>query len=176
MIEEGKINVRPASAVPRGSELLSGLPRRRLWRYGPLVVWAALIFIGSSDLLSGSHTSMFLVRPLHWLFPAAHMQTLQAIHFVIRKAGHFATYAVLALLAARAFKTSSHVWLRTQWFWAALLFVIVYSLSDEFHQSFVPTRGASIFDSLIDTLGGLTALALLAIRHRVRSPRVSKGW
>lgn len=141
---------------------------RRLWRYGPLIIWATLIFIGSSDLLSGSHTSMFLVRPLHWLFPGASTETLQAIHLAIRKAGHFTTYAVLALLAARAFLTSSRDWLRGHWFWAALLFVIVYSLSDEFHQSFVPTRGASIFDCLIDTLGGLTALTLLAIGLRRR--------
>lgn len=114
---------------------------------------------------------MFLVRPLHWLFPAASIETLQAIHLAIRKAGHFATYAVLALLAARAFRTSSRDWLKGHWFWASLLFVIVYSLSDEFHQSFVPTRGASIFDSLIDTLGGLTALTLLAIGARRRRKR-----
>jgi hypothetical protein len=33
----------------------------RLWRYGPPVIWATLILIGSSDLLSASHTSTFLV-------------------------------------------------------------------------------------------------------------------
>ncbi len=145
----------------------------RVFRYGPLVIWAALIFIGSSNILSGSNTSMFIVRPLHWMFPHASDLTLQTLHFFLRKAGHFTEYAILALFAARAFRTSSSERLRARWFLISLVFVILYALSDEFHQSFVPTRGASIFDSMIDSVGGLTALIVLAIR--VRSPGVSEG-
>ena len=139
----------------------------RVSRYGPLIVWATLIFIGSSDLLSASHTGAFIVRPLHWLLPNASEPTLASIHFLFRKAGHFTEYAILALLAARAFRTSSNQILRERWFWFSLIFVIAYSLSDEFHQSFVPTRTASIYDSMIDSFGGLTMLVLLAIRQRV---------
>jgi VanZ family protein len=141
-------------------------PRRRIWRYGPLIIWAVLIFIGSGNLLSGSHTTLFLVRPLHWLFPHASDATLATLHFAFRKAGHFIEYAILAWLAARAFRTSSRELLRRRWFLVSLLLVVVYSLSDEFHQSFVPSRAASIYDSLVDSLGGLTALALLAVRQR----------
>jgi len=140
----------------------------RLARYGPLVLWAALIFVGSSNLLSGSNTSSFLARPLHWLLPQASSTTLHTIHLTIRKAGHFAEYAVLALLAARAFRTSARELLRRRWFWASLCLIIIYSLTDEFHQSFVPSRGASIYDCMIDSLGGLTALVLLAYRRRGR--------
>jgi VanZ family protein len=139
----------------------------RLSRYGPLVVWAALIFIGSSSVLSGSHTAVIL-RPVLWLFPHASEATLALIHFLIRKAGHLTEYAILALLAARAFRTSSHELLRNRWFWVSLLFIVVYSLSDEFHQSFVPSRTASIYDCMIDSVGGLTALVLLARRKRHR--------
>jgi VanZ family protein len=146
----------------------------RLWRYGPLIIWAALIFIGSSNLLSPSNTSI-VVRAVLWLFPQTSEETLRLIHLIIRKAGHLTEYAILALLAARAFRTSTRELLRRRWFWVSLLFVVAYSLTDEFHQSFVPSRGASIYDSMIDSLGGLTALALLALRRRVRSPRVSKG-
>jgi VanZ family protein len=137
----------------------------RLSRYGPLVVWAALIFIGSSSVLSGSNTSAVL-RPVLWLFPHASEATLALIHFLVRKAGHLTEYAILALLAARAFRTSSRELLRHRWFWLSFLFVVAYSLSDEFHQSFVPSRTASIYDSMIDSVGGLTALVLLAIRSR----------
>jgi VanZ family protein len=128
-----------------------------------------LIFIGSGNLLSGSHTSPFLVRPLHWLFPDASDATLRTLHLVLRKIGHFTEYAILAWLAARAFRTSSRELLRRRWFWISLLLVVVYSLSDEFHQSFVPSRGASIYDSLIDSLGGLTMLALIAVRKPKQS-------
>ena len=137
--------------------------KHRLSRYGPLVLWAALIFVGSTDLLSGSHTSLFLVRPLHWLFPQASDETLITFHFLLRKAGHFTEYAILALLAARAFRTSTRDLLRSRWFWISLVLVVAYSLSDEFHQSFVPSRTASIHDSMIDSVGGLTALVLLAL-------------
>ena len=137
----------------------------RLSRYGPLVLWAALIFIGSSSVLSASHTSV-LLRPVIWLFPQVSDATLATIHFVTRKAGHFTEYAILALLAARAFRNSSREFLRTRWFWVSLLFVVAYALSDEFHQSFVLSRTASIYDSMIDSLGGLTALILAAIHKR----------
>src|SRR5260370_17940781 len=139
--------------------------KSRLSRDGRLVRGAFLIFIGSSNLLSASNTSAFLVRPLHWLFPQASEGTLAILHFLIRKAGHLTEYAILALLAARAFRTSSRELLRRRWFWAPLLFVVIYSLTDEYHQSFVPSRTASIYDSMIDSMGGLAALILLAIRN-----------
>jgi len=138
----------------------------RLWRYGPLIVWATLIFIGSSNLLSASHTSAFLVRPLHWLFPGASDATLATIHFLIRKAGHLTEYFILAVLAARAFRTSSRELLHTRWFLASLLLVVAYSLFDEFRQSFVSTRSASIYDSMIDSTGGLLGLIFVWWRHK----------
>ena len=154
----------------------SATSKNRLWRYGPVVVWAALIFIGSSSILSGSNTSTFLVQPMRWLFPTASDSTLQLAHLLIRKAGHLTEYAILAWLAARAFRTSSNELLHRRWFLVALILVVLYSLSDEFHQSFVPSRGASLYDCLIDTVGGLTMLGFLAVRwNSVRIPRVSKG-
>jgi VanZ family protein len=157
------------------TDIGSGTSSNRLGRYGPLIVWAALIFIGSSSILSGSNTSTFLVQPMHWLFPTASDSTLKLVHLLIRKAGHLTEYAILAWLAARAFHTSSNELLHRRWFLAALILVVVYSLSDEFHQSFVPSRGASLLDCVIDSVGGLTMLLFLAWRHSVRSPRVSKG-
>ena len=147
--------------------------KNRLSRYGPLVIWAALIFIASSSLMSASHTGAVIGPLLHWLFPHASDLTLATAHFFIRKAAHFTEYAILGLLAARAFRSSSRELLRARWFWVSFLFVVAYSLSDEFHQSFVPSRTPSIYDSMIDSAGGLAALVWLRIR--VRSPRVSQG-
>ena len=160
----------PAASIKNDSTTL----KNRLWRYGPPLIWAALIFIGSSDLLSSSHTSSFIIWPLHRLFPHASEATLTAIHFALRKLGHFSEYAVLAWLTARAFRSSSQPWLQERWFWFALAFVVCYALLDEFRQSFVPSRTPSVYDSLIDTSGGLTALLLVALK-RVRSPSVSDG-
>lgn len=155
------------SVSTSGSSFVSlPAPRRRIWRYGPLILWAALIFIGSTDLLSAENTGGALVRPVLWLFPHLSERTLEIFKLVVRKASHFSEYAILALLAARAFKTSAREILRKRWFWISLLLVVAYSLSDEFHQSFYPSRSASIYDSMIDSLGGLVALLLLAFRNR----------
>lgn len=139
---------------------------RRLWRYGPPIVWASLIFIGSSDLLSSSHTSSFIIGPLRALFPGASEATLAAIHFALRKLGHFTEYALLAWLTARALRSSSVRLLRERWFWISLSFIAGYALFDEFRQSFVPSRTSSIYDSLIDICGGLTALIVIFRRRK----------
>jgi VanZ family protein len=158
----------PSEDLKRKAKFGSASPasaRRRLWRYGPLVVWAALIFIGSSSVLSASNTST-LVRVVRWLVPTASDEKLLLLHFLIRKAGHLTEYGILALLAARAFRTSSRELLRTGWLWAAFILVVAYSLTDEFHQSFVPSRTGSIYDSMIDSAGGLIALTILWWRRK----------
>jgi VanZ family protein len=139
----------------------SEMLHQRLARYGPLVFWATLIFIGSTDVLSASHTGGYLRQFALWLFPHLSEGTLKIFHLVGRKAGHFTEYAVLALLAARAFRASTHETLRHRWFWVSLVLIVVYSLSDEFHQSFYPSRTASIYDCMIDSVGGLVALTIL---------------
>ena len=143
--------------------------RSRFFRYGPLVVWALLIFVGSGSVLSAEHTSFFL-RFVKWLFPSATPGFLAWFHFVVRKAGHFTEYAILATLAARAFRHSSHEFLKTHWFKFSLLLAVVYALTDEFHQSFEPSRTASIFDSMIDSAGALFALVVIWSRHREAPP------
>ena len=155
------------------SEIHSGVALRlpphsknRLVRYGPLVFWAVLIFIGSSNLMSASNTGGILRPVVLWAFPSASEATLIFLHFLVRKAAHFTEYAILALLAARAFRTSSGDFLRNHWFAVSLTFVALYALSDEFHQSLVSSRTASIYDCLIDTAGGLAALTLVAWRTR----------
>ncbi|MGL6099840.1 MAG: VanZ family protein [Fusobacteriaceae bacterium] len=40
------------------------------------------------------------------------------------------------------------------------IFVVLYSISDEYHQSFVPGRGPSILDVGIDSLGGALGIVL----------------
>jgi VanZ family protein len=161
MIEEENLIQPGMGPGPTYSDSDRKSSRRRWWRYGPPIVWATLIFIGSGNLLSGSHTGGYLLGPLRWLFPHASDATLVFIHLGIRKAGHLTEYAILGGLTARAFRTSSVEFLRRGWFWAALIVVVVYSLSDEFHQSFVPSRGASLHDSLIDSIGGLLGLTVV---------------
>ena len=146
--------------------------RGRVWRYGPLVAWVGLIFFASTGNLSGENTSLVIRPLLLWLFPGIAEPELLRAHLLIRKVAHLTEYAVLALLAARAFLTSSRPRLRRRWAAAALLLVAACALLDEYHQSFVPTRGSSVYDSMLDTAGGASALALVRLwRSRRRVPR-----
>ena len=147
------------------------MPQKQLWgrvcRYGPVILWMALIFFASTGELAASNTSR-IVRPLLlWLFPGISEEGLLRGHFAVRKGAHLAEYAILALLAARAFLSSSQRVLRVSWFAFALCLTALSALLDEYHQTFVATRTGSIYDSLIDITGGATALAALLL-WRVR--------
>jgi len=97
------------------------------------------------------------------------------MHLLIRKAGHFAEYAILAALFYRALSRSRVEGgpLRSS---ILLSFFLTagYSLLDEFHQTFTRTRSGSIYDSLIDMSGAATILALISI-WRVRGKTQQKA-
>ena len=133
---------------------------RLLKQYLPLVVWLAFIFFASSDSFNAGNTSRIIGPLVLWLFPNTSPETLATIHFIIRKIAHFTEYAILGFLAARAFRTSP------RWVLISTVLIVVYALLDEYHQSFVPSRSASIFDSFIDMAGGITALILSRRKSR----------
>jgi len=138
---------------------------RFLSRYAPLILWLSFISFASSNSFSASNTSRYIGPLVFWLFPDTSQETLNTIHFVVRKLAHFSEYALLGLLAARAFRTSPNPSIRRYWFWISAALIVIYALLDEYHQSFVPTRTASFVDSLIDISGGLTALIILSRRR-----------
>jgi len=133
---------------------------RLLSRYLPLVVWLAFISFASSDSFNAGNTSRIIGPLVLWLFPNTSAETLATIHFITRKLAHFTEYAILGFLAARAFRPYP------RWFLISAVLIVVYALLDEYHQSFVPSRTASVFDSLIDMAGGLTALIVISKRNR----------
>ncbi len=140
--------------------------RNRVWRYGPLLLWMALIWCASTRQFSALKTSQILRPLILWIFPDLSESRIAAIHLVIRKAGHFSEYAVMGLLAARAFSTSAKEFLQQHWWLVSFITLLAYALLDELHQSFVPERTASIYDSAIDVIGGITALFVYKLWRR----------
>ena len=138
--------------------------RRFLSRYLPLILWLAFITYASTDSFSAANTSRIIVPLILWLFPNTSPETLTTIHFITRKIAHLTEYAILGFLAARAFRTSQRPAIRDRWFLICATIVVIYALLDEYHQTFVPSRTASIYDSLIDMAGGLTALIIVRQR------------
>lgn len=136
---------------------------RRLWRYGPVLAWACFVLFASSSSFSSSNTSRIIRPVLVWLFPDITEAALGRAHLLVRKAAHFTEYALLALLAARAFRTSLREALARRWWLASFALVACVALADEYHQSFVPARTGTVYDSLLDMAGGATALACAAL-------------
>ena len=78
---------------------------------------------------------------------------------------HALAYALMALLTWMTFAREQRPLVMV--FGVSVLFCSLYGLSDEWHQSFVPGRDASLGDWLADTLGAtLAAVVLLRLSSR----------
>ena len=137
------------------------------------MLWMLLIFIGSTDVLSGQRTSRFLGPLLHWLKPDLSAAAVERVQFVIRKCGHMTEYAVLAILIRGALQAGSGLtapWERRGAIRAFGL-AVLYAVSDEIHQGFVSTRFGSGWDVLIDATGAAVGLTLIFLwLRRERQP------
>lgn len=133
----------------------------------PVVAWMIFIFVGSTDLLSASHTSRFIGPFLRLFTPDVSEATIASVQLVVRKCGHLTEYAILAALLCRAFCRSVPVSFGP----GALAFVIsaVYASLDEFHQSFVASRTGSPWDTVIDCVGAVIGLSIYAVFRNRKS-------
>jgi len=84
MINENKLDSN--AVAPSENDRFDFIRSHRLWRYGPLILWAAFIFLASTKLMSASNTSTILRPVVLWLFPNISEATLNLIHFMVRKA------------------------------------------------------------------------------------------
>ncbi len=134
----------------------------------PVVFWMAFIFWMSTETFSSENTLSWIEIVIRSLVPEISTQGLDLIHTVIRKAGHVIEYFILGLLLFRTFRggsISSWSWRRSLY---AVMIVALWAASDEFHQSFVPTRTASAVDVGIDIAGGILAQFVGTLWHRYR--------
>lgn len=144
----------------------------RLWtrvkNWLPAIAWACLISFFSTDAFSSEHTSRFIIPVLHLLIPQASSETLELMHAIIRKSAHFTEYFIFSILLMRALRGQERGWTLKWAIWAVVL-AAVYASLDEFHQSFVPSRTASPWDALLDTVGASAAQVYLWLWHLSRA-------
>ena len=126
--------------------------KRSVAAWLPALVWAGLIFA-----LSAQADLTFLPD--------------QGLNFVVAKLGHLTIFGVLALLLWRALAGTTRLRHPSPW---ALALTVLYAITDELHQAFVPGRNASILDVGIDAAGAMIAIAIVGfvgawwLRRRVR--------
>jgi VanZ family protein len=143
--------------------------RKIMMRWFVVLVWMFVIFYLShqpaikSSALSGSILEWVLdVFPggIHdvWLFsylPDAGEGTEQVfLHVLIRKFAHLMAYFILGLLVVRALYPMLQKYVMR----LSLLICLMYAVSDEVHQVFVPGRSGEIRDVLIDMIGVISGI------------------
>ncbi len=127
----------------------------------------------STETFSSQNTSSWTEIVLRFLVSNISSQEIGLIHAFIRKAAHVVEYFILGLLVFRAFRGDFTVSWKWRWSFCAIMVVILWAATDEFHQSFVPTRTASAVDVGIDTASGMLAQLVSALWHRYRKKRIS---
>ncbi|KPK99006.1 MAG: hypothetical protein AMJ95_01350 [Omnitrophica WOR_2 bacterium SM23_72] len=84
---------------------------------------------------------------------------------------HFLIFFLLACFFIRAMKNTYPAFSHIKIVFFTTIFVIIYGLTDEGHQAFVPLRTVSVFDLFIDCLGGFVACILFVFRKLALSER-----
>ena len=140
-----------------------------------------LIFGLSTNAGAPRNTSRIIGPMVRWLVPGISDEAVGRVVLVVRKGAHVSEYAVLALLCWRARRRSREITAGPEpadfvqarisrgdarpWRWAdatfALALTVAFAASDEWHQSFVPSRQGSWRDVLLDSGGAALGLLVL---------------
>ncbi len=170
------------SSMPMASRLKSMIS---VWL--PVVVWLAVIFVESTDLMSSTNTGHILYSFLTRLFGPIDPAHFAVFHAIVRKVGHFTGYGILGLLFFRAIRrtvlelkpaaTLTRETTRQRLFrWAceAVFCTFVVAALDEWHQTFLPSRTGAFHDVVLDTLGAVVLVLFVAFRYS-RAVRASEA-
>lgn len=151
--------------------------RRIVWAWLIVLLWIGVIMGLATDGFSATNTGSYLTPFLRWLDPDMKWQEIREWHFFVRKVAHVVEYAILSVLAFRAFRITLAVPLMHVGFLTLLIVIGVAGL-DEWRQSLIPTRTGTMADVALDTAGGAAGVILLIVIHRwlgVRRPATRSG-
>jgi len=132
----------------------------RLKYWLPAILVALLISLFSTHYFSGAQTARVIIPLLHWLFPAATPHMLRLMHVAIRKLAHVTEFGVFSVTVFRGIRSGRPGW-RLDWAVSTFFIALAFAALDEWHQTFVPVRQASVRDVTIDALGALLAQVLV---------------
>lgn len=83
---------------------------------------------------------------------------VEKLQFITRKSAHFIAYMILGILASGFILQYKNI---KKKYLLAFLICVLYAISDEIHQLFVPGRAGQVRDVLIDSSGSLLGVVLV---------------
>jgi VanZ family protein len=122
-----------------------------LYYWLPPILWGLAVLSLSGDVGSDTNTRHLL----QWLlsrFVALQSAQIDLINFCLRKIGHVLSYGCMYFLWFRAFREQADCgpWRSCLW---SLGLCLLYSSTDEGRQWFYASRGASVYDVILDMFG-----------------------
>jgi VanZ family protein len=157
-------------------EPVSTASAHKLRAWIPTLIWLCVLAVFSTDTFSAEHTGSVLLRILHALFGTRFDEHFQQIHFFVRKSAHFCSYGFLGALAFFSWRATLPALPRwtLRWSLLGLLVGVTGGALDEFHQRFVSSRGPSLRDVFIDTMGAIFFQVAIAIWINWRQNRAAR--
>jgi VanZ family protein len=119
-------------------------------RWGPAIVWAAVIFVLSAQ-------------------PGLRVSSDADVERPIRQLAHLLVYGTLAVLLCYAIAGAFRVDRRTALI--AVVLAVAYGVTDEIHQSFVPERSGQVGDLVWDAIGAVAGCLAVAAWWRIAEQR-----
>jgi VanZ family protein len=139
---------------------------RTLINWIPAAIAVAVIACESTETMSASNTSRWLLPIWVHLFGPISSAKWEVIHHYIRKTGHFTGYGLVSLAFFHGWRTSLKAvcgacarWVRASFL--AIGCTILVASADEYHQTFLPGRTGRVFDVGIDTCGAIAMQILV---------------
>lgn len=133
--------------------------------------WMLLIFmLSAQEAPQSDATSYSLARYLLSLSPFHHTSDYEArlssVNQIMRTLAHFSEYFILGVLFT--LQALFYVKDRKKRCLFSTLVCLLYCVSDEVHQLFVPGRAFELIDIAVDTLGSVSGLLLTELLCRFR--------
>lgn len=120
-----------------------------------VIVWMIFIFTMSSfDANESSSQSNFIVD---LIVNILNIDNVDVISYIVRKLAHFTEYLILGILVCNMLRCYDKK------YYLAIIICVLYAISDEVHQAFVPGRSPQIYDMLIDSFGSICGIVLVNI-------------
>lgn len=141
----------------------------KIFSWAMVLFWMAAIFYFSSQPASVSNelskgVTEVIVEKVDKLTPNKEMEPNRFNH-ILRKNAHFFNFLVLGILVFHVLSSYGQQGYRR--IGLALLLCVVYAITDEVHQLFVPGRGPQLKDVLIDSAGASIGIALSGLFARL---------